>query len=91
MSHRADVVVDRSPAHGRQAVQRARHASTDHHLADLHYRRKIGVVGDIGQDLIGMRPEAGAEGLHRLAEDMAHADEGGGLPGSPPLMPLSTV
>jgi hypothetical protein len=31
---------------------------TDHHLADLNDRRKIGVVGNIAHDLLRVRPES---------------------------------
>src|SRR5450631_1110944 len=50
--------------------------STDDDFADLDHRRQIGVVLDVGHDLLCIRPEAGLERLDALAVDVAHADIG---------------
>src|SRR5690242_6521720 len=46
----------------------------DDHFADLDYRRLVSIVRNVGHDLLGVRPEAGLEGLDGVAEDVAHAD-----------------
>ena len=35
-----------------------RSSMTDHDLTDLKHRRQIGVIGDIGEDFLGVRTEA---------------------------------
>src|SRR6516162_4421994 len=48
--------------------------SPNDYLADLNHRRKIGVLGDVSQDLLRVRPEAGLERFHRFTENVAHRD-----------------
>src|SRR5262249_40037085 len=43
-------------------------------FADLYHRRDIGVIGYVAQDLVRMRSEASLKTLHRIAENMTHAD-----------------
>src|SRR5262249_36608128 len=52
---------------------------SDHYLADLQDRLKIRVVGNIGQDLLGMRPEPSLERLHVVAVNVTHANVRRGL------------
>src|SRR5262245_9827135 len=60
----------------------------DDHLADLHDRRQIRVVRNVGHDLARVRTEAGLEGFHRVAEDMAHGNVGGRLAWTPATQSL---
>jgi len=55
--------------------------SADDDFADLDHRGLVGIVRDISHDLLGMRPEAGLEGLDRVTEDVTHSDIGCGSPG----------
>src|SRR4051812_20868304 len=51
----------------------------DDDFADLHHRGDVGVVGDVAQDLLGVRSKTLLEGIDRVGEDVAHADIGGGI------------
>src|SRR3954454_10898455 len=55
--------------------------SADDDFADLDDRGLVGIVRDVGHDLLGMRAKAGLEGLDRVAEDVTHSDIGGGCAG----------
>src|SRR3954453_6733677 len=48
----------------------------DHDLADLNDRCQIGVVGNVPEDLRGVRPETFLEGFRAVTEDVTHADIG---------------
>ena len=50
--------------------------SADHDFADLDHGRDIGVVRDVAQDLLAVLGHTGLERLHRVGEDVAHADIG---------------
>src|SRR5580765_8446738 len=49
------------------AVTGSRSPLVDQHLADLHHRRLIGVVGDVAHDFLGMGAEPSLKVLDRVA------------------------
>src|ERR1700674_1441928 len=54
-----------------------RSSLADLHFADLNCRRDVGVIGNVGHDLLGVRAERAAEGLDRIEIEMAHGGEAG--------------
>src|SRR6185312_2524668 len=48
----------------------------DDDFADLDDGREVGVLRDVRQDFVGVRPEARLKSLDRIAEDMTHRDVG---------------
>src|SRR5262249_16848799 len=55
--------------------------STDNDFADLDHRAYVGIVCNVGHDLLGVRPEAGLERLNRVTKDVAHSHIGCGSSG----------
>src|SRR5580692_8876820 len=62
--------------------------SADDDLADLNHRSEVGVIGDVAHDFLGVRTEATLKGLHRVAENVAHANMGARRPRSAARQPL---
>src|SRR3954462_3313287 len=46
------------------------------HVADLNGRLRVGVVGNVGEDLLRVRTERGRKGVSRIKIEMPHGDIG---------------